>query len=466
MNLPRSPRSKLFRTSSFRLTLLYAGLTASSFLLLFAVIYWSTTAFMQEQIDTTVTNEIKELRSASAADDLDSLRRAVQASAAQSSAFFYLLQDRDGRVLAGDLPSLSPVTGVREWIGPNRLQTQPGTDIRGRGVDAEGGAYLLVALNAHQLHEMKESVSRSFLWGFGAAMLLALVGGAAMSLSVMRRIEAVSQTSRDIIRGDLQRRIPLSGSGDEFDHLAASLNAMLDRIGVLMEGLRQVSTDIAHDLRTPLTRLRQRLELAREIPPDPAQQQAVQLHASLGTTLTDIDAILETFSALLRIAQIESGTRKASFNRVDLSELLHTVAEVYQPALDEKSQSLRDEIAPNLALYGDRELLTQMFANLMENATRHCPIGSRIGLRAERHGSGVEVTIDDNGAGIPEALRDKVLQRFVRLDASRSTPGNGLGLSMALAVAMLHDARLTLSDNHPGLHVSVVFDQSSESSAA
>ncbi len=447
MNLPR-----LVRTSSFRLTLLYAGLTGLSFLLLFAVIYWSTTEFMQKQIDTTVKAEIKEVRNGATDGSLQSLRRVVQAFTEQSPGFFYLLQDRAGNVLAGNLPRLEPIVDVRDWTGVNRLPGFRDIDIRGLGLAAPEGAYLFVGMNAHQVHEMHESVTRSFLWGFGAAMLLALIGGAAMSLSVLRRIEGVSQTSRDIVGGDLQRRIPLNGSGDEFDHLAGSVNAMLDRIQVLMDGLRQVSTDIAHDLRTPLTRLRQRLELAQERPTDTAA-----LQATLGASLSGIDAILQTFSALLRIAQVESGARKASFTRIDLSELLHTIAEVYQPAFEEKSQTLRERITPDLTVSGDRELLTQLFANLVENATRHCPSGAHVGLIATPGANGVSVAVSDNGPGIPADMREKVLQRFVRLDASRSTPGNGLGLSMAAAVVALHDAQLHMGDNVPGLRITILF---------
>ena len=447
MNLRR-----LVRTSSFRLTLLYAVFTGASFLLLFAVIFWSTTRFMQHQIDITVEAEIKEVRTAAGDGSLASLSRAIESSTKQAGGFFYLLQDRAGKVLAGDLPPLDPVIGIREWVEPNRLAHFRKIDIRGRGEATDGGGYLFVGTNAHEVHELRESVAQSFLWGLGAATLLVLLGGALMSASVLRRIEAVSRTSRDIVAGDLQRRIPLNGSGDEFDHLADSLNAMLDRIGVLMEGLRQVSTDIAHDLRTPLTRLRQRLELAQQRPAD-----ANALHATLDATLTDIDAILQTFGALLRIAQIESGARKASFRTVDLSELLHTVGEIYQPSIEEKSQSLREDIATGLSVNGDRELLTQLFANLMENASRHCDDGAHIGLSARRVGNAIEVVVADDGRGIPADMREKVLQRFVRLDASRTTPGNGLGLSMAYAVAMLHDAELELEDNEPGLRVRVRF---------
>lgn len=447
MNLRR-----LVRTSAFRLTLLYAVFTGASFLVLFAVIFWSTTRFMQHQIDITVAAEIHEVRTAASNGSTEGLRRSIESSTKQAGGFYYLLQDRSGKSVAGDLPPLEPIVGVREWVEPNRLPQFRKTDIRGRGEATEDGGYLFVGTNAHEVHELRESVAQSFLWGLGAAMLLVLGGGALMSASVLRRIEAVSQTSRDIVAGDLQRRIPLNGSGDEFDHLAASLNAMLDRIGVLMEGLRQVSTDIAHDLRTPLTRLRQRLELAQQRPLD-----AAALHATLGATLNDVDAILQTFGALLRIAQIESGARKASFRAVDLSELLRTVAEIYQSAVEEKSQTLSEDIPANLCVHGDRELLTQLFANLVENATRHCDAGARIELAARLTPASIDVIVADNGPGIPAGMREKVLQRFVRLDASRTTPGNGLGLALAHAVAMLHDADLVLGDNAPGLRICVHF---------
>jgi signal transduction histidine kinase len=297
---------------------------------------------------------------------------------------------------------------------------------------------------------MEEMLSRSFLMGAAVAMLLALAGGAIMSVGLLRRIESVSQTSRDIVKGDLQRRVPVRDSGDEFDHLAVSLNAMLDRIQTLMEELRQVTTDIAHDLRTPLTRLRQRLELAQRPNVDSGTLRTV-----LDATRHDIDGILEIFSALLRIAQIESGARKAGFKEVNVSDLLRTVLEVYRPALEEKGQLLRETIEDGLTIQGDRELLMQLFANLLENATRHSPSGAHVACVAQRRSDTVQVSVADNGPGIPEALRGKVLQRFFRLETSRTTLGSGLGLSLAAAVATLHDAKLELSDSSPGLRVTV-----------
>jgi signal transduction histidine kinase len=441
---------KLFRTSSFRLTLLYAGLTGASFLLLFGVVSWSTTRFMDRQIDATVASELSEIQADAQDSGPEHLRGVVQSMIGRVPGYYYLLQDTSGTVLAGNLPATDPVPGVREWQGSAKHPQSDYSGIRGCGVMLAGGAYLFVGLSTHQLHEMREMVERSFLSGLGLAILLALGGGAAMSLGVLRKIEAVSQTSRDIVGGDLQRRIPVRGSGDEFDHLATSLNVMLDRIQALMEGLRQVSTDIAHDLRTPLTRLRQRLELAQRRGGDEQAFDAV-----LEATLRDIDSILETFGALLRIAQIESGARKAGFARVDLSELLRTVIEVYQPALEEKGQTLGGNIGPDLQVRGDRELLTQLFANLLENAIRHCPAGAHVEVNARRRGSRVEVAVADNGPGIPAELRSKVLQRFFRLETSRTTPGNGLGLSLVAAVAALHETQIELIDNAPGLRAVV-----------
>jgi signal transduction histidine kinase len=312
------------------------------------------------------------------------------------------------------------------------------------------GDYLFVALNVYELHEMQEVIERGFFWGGAATLLMAMAGGGAVSVRVLGRVEALSRASREIVAGNLQRRLPLTGSADEFDHLATSLNTMLDRIQALMDGMRQVSTDIAHDLRTPLSRLRHRIELALRKAADPDS-----LRAALESTIVDVDAVLDTFSALLRIAQIETHARQAGFSRIDLTDILATVVEVYLPFAEERSQHLTAAIAPGMSIEGDRELLLQLFANLMENAIRHAPQGAHIGLVASPQGESVEVSITDDGPGIPAEMRERVFQRFVRLEASRTTPGNGLGLSLAAAVAALHGAKITLGDNAPGLAATV-----------
>jgi signal transduction histidine kinase len=428
---------------------MYAALTGVSFLLLFGVVFWATTSFMDRQIDTAVSSEIAEILAEPESSTPGGLQAMIQGLITRSSDFYYLLQDPSGRVLAGSLPATQPVVGIREWGGQASHKQNPFSALRGRGVAVPEG-YLFVGSSTLQLHEMEEMLLRSFLLGAAVAMVLALAGGAIVSAGLLRRVESVSQTSRDIVKGDLQRRVLVRDGGDEFDHLAVSLNAMLDRIQTLMEELRQVTTDIAHDLRTPLTRLRQRLELAQRPNVDSGTLRTV-----LDATRHDIDGILEIFSALLRIAQIESGARKAGFKEVNVSDLLRTVLEVYRPALEEKGQLLRETIEDGLTIQGDRELLMQLFANLLENATRHSPSGAHVACVAQRRSDTVQVSVADNGPGIPEALRGKVLQRFFRLETSRTTLGSGLGLSLAAAVATLHDAKLELSDSSPGLRVTV-----------
>jgi len=439
------------------LTVLYGVPTLVGYLLLFGIVFWSTRHFMERQIDASVDGELAEIRAAAPADTVPELRDVVASLIVRSPDFFYLLQDADGSVVAGNLPAMQPLPGVRQWTGS---RGHGSIGIRGQGRLGANGAYLFVGLNTRQLHEMEEAVVHAFLWGLALAMLLALAGGTATSFWILRRIEAVSETSREIVRGDLKRRIPELGTRDEFDHLAGSLNAMLDRIQALMDGLRQVSNDIAHDLRTPLTRLRQRLELARHPADSPGRGDHV-----IEPAIRDVDAILETFAALLRIAQIESGTRKAGFTRVDLAEVLRTVIELYQSALDAEGRTL-DEAGRTLHLQidadpwvrGDRELLTQLFANLVDNALRHSGPDTRIALAVRREGARLAVSVADDGPGIPAEFRDKVLNRFFRLEHSRSTPGSGLGLSLANAIAALHESELALHDKQPGLRVTVLLE--------
>jgi signal transduction histidine kinase len=461
-------QSSIFRTSSFRHALLYAALTGFCFLVLFGVIFWSTAHFMRHQIDDSVSSEIDEIRADSRAGGAAGMAAVVQGLARHSSGFVYLLQDASGAVLAGNLPGIDPVVGAREWAeardSPKGLSIgspngSPNASsyaaIRGRGL-LVGGNYLFVGWSTLQLRAMEDMIVSAFLWGLAASLALALAGGVVTSGRLLRRIESVSETSRNIIDGDLQRRVPVTKTADEFDHLAGSINAMLDRIQSLMDGLRQVTTDIAHDMRTPLTRLRQRLETAQHSPLN-----AAQLRDMLAATVVEIDAILEVFGALLRIAQIDSGARRAAFRVVPLGDVLHTALELYRPAVEEKIQTLDEAVGANLMVLGDRDLLLQLFANLLENAVRHSPAGARLGLTALQTAATIDVSVTDDGPGIPSEQRARVLQRFYRLETSRTTPGSGLGLSLSLAIVNLHEATLTLADNRPGLRVTVSLPVSS-----
>jgi len=434
--------------------MLYAGLFVVSVTILFGVVFWSAAQTMARQIDQTVSDELAEVRASASSGDILALQSAVTEFAARSPGLRYLLQDDAGHVLAGDLPPIDAVPGARLLSRPD--VGKPAGAIRGRGVAVPGG-YLFVGANDHELGEMEEAVVRAFGVSLVVTVMLALAGGAMMSLSVLRRVEALGRTSRDIMAGDLALRLPLRGVEDEFDQLATSLNAMLDRIQALMAGLQQVSSDIAHDLRTPLTRVRQRLELARR-----RADTVDALHTALDGSIGDVDAILRTFAALLRIAQVEAGTRRSGFVELDLSALLGELVEIYQPVAEERGQILTGSVEGPLTMRGDRELILQMFANLIENAMRHTPPRTRIAVtRIAVVGGPATIAVEDDGPGIPAASRAQVFARFHRLEASRTTPGDGLGLSMVAAVAQLHGASVTLQDAGPGLRVAVTFAESS-----
>jgi signal transduction histidine kinase len=266
-----------------------------------------------------------------------------------------------------------------------------------------------------------------------------------MTRNMLARVEAVNRTSERIIHGDLTQRVPLTGSGDEFDQLAANLNAMLDRIERLMLGMRQVADNIAHDLRTPLARLRARLEVTLLERPD-----ATRYGDALRETIAEADTLLGTFNALLTIAEAEAGSRREAMAVVDLAEIARSVAELYEPVADDKGIALTVDGAPTIPVHGDRHLLSQAIANLLDNALKYTPAGA-ITLRARQTGETARVEVADSGPGVPADRRDAVFDRFVRLEGSRSTPGNGLGLSLVRAVARLHGGDAWLEDNDPGL---------------
>ena len=366
---------RILRTSSFRLTLLCAGLFIASVLILFGVTYWAASVYMSTSLDAAVDSDITELADTLQVGGEAALAALVKERVRQTphGPMFYLLQDAKGEVVAGNL--LPFHGGEGRFDLKVRSSDAPRMTVHAHRIALPDGGYLMVAVNSLPRRKMQKLI----LWVFGcsAAISLALAfgGGALMSVNLLRRVETISRAARDIMAGDFSRRIPVRGTGDEFDHLVASLNAMLERNEAAMESVRQVSNDIAHDLRTPLTRLRQRLELAQR-----RARSVEEWRRAAERCISDMDAILETFGGLLRIAQIESGMPTRRFTKVDLSELLRTVIEVYQPMAEEKGQSFTADIASELTVRGDRELLTQMIANIIENAMKHSPTGAAIGL--------------------------------------------------------------------------------------
>ena len=437
-------RPRLARTSSFRLVLLYTGLFTVSVLVLLVMVLWWGSAYVTQQTDEMVSDEIGDVQAAAAKAGSGGLRVAVTDFSRQAgSRDRYLLEDSTGKVLAGNMPHIPPVPGAITWYPTNSiLNFWPlASGVRGAGIRTADGDFLFVGLSTFALNEMRETVTQGFLSVIGATLLLAVAGGVVMSLGSLRRVEEIGRAGQEIVATDLSRRIAVRGTGDEFDRLALSLNAMLDRIQALMEGLNQVSSDIAHDLRTPLTRLRQRLELAYRRENDAgAWRQALE-----GAT-RDVDAILETFAALLRIAQIESCSQGIEFTCVDLSALMEELVEFYSPLAEEHRHTLHGMVEPQLCITGDSELLTQAFSNLIENAIRHSDAGA-VTVAAWRLGDATLIEIKDPGPGIPQEFRGKVFQRFFRLERSRTTPGTGLGLSLVAAIALMHRAEVAFLDN-------------------
>jgi signal transduction histidine kinase len=315
------------------------------------------------------------------------------------------------------------------------------------------GYKLLVGDDEERIEALDGAVLRGFGMALAGVVILGVLGGFALSGDVHRRLAAISGTAEAIIDGDLARRVPVRGSDDDLDRLALTFNRMLDRIAALMESVKQVSNDIAHDLRTPLTRLRQKLEAGLAAPGERAL--ALALEGALG----DLDSILETFAALLRIAQIESGARRAAFRTCDLAVLAQTVTEAFAPSAEDQQQSLTLVVEARAVVDGDAELLTQMLVNLVENALRHAGPQARITVKVARQGRAAALSVTDDGPGVPETESERLFDRFYRLERSRSTPGSGLGLALVAAVAKLHGAEVSLIPGKPGLEARVTFPE-------
>lgn len=449
--------SRLIRATPFRLALLYAALFAGSVVCLFAIVYWTLTTFAQSQFQDSILAETQALVRVGEAGGSDRVADLITQRLTRSGSrpFDYLLVDASGRRLAGNLRTTDAKIGWGELENAERQSDghdeQEGTAVA-YGTKLPQGAMLVVARQAEPFFELRESIMAAFLVGGAVTILLALVGGVVLSGAFVRRIEEVNRAAAHIMRGNLSERIPERGSDDEFDRLVRNLNAMLDRNEKLMAGLRQVSSDIAHDLRTPLARLRQGLEAARGEP-----QPVEAYEAALAQAISQSDEILAIFQALLRISQIEAGVQREGFAELDLSAIFTKIVEAYTAVAEDGGRTLCANIAPAVTLRGDAELLTQMLANLVENAVRHTPAGTRIEVALAATERGAVGSVADNGPGIPVRAQEKVLQRFYRLEESRTTPGSGLGLALVAAVAELHGIALKLEDNRPGLRVTLDF---------
>lgn len=359
----------------------------------------------------------------------------------------YLVQSPAGARLAGDLPMVGTRRG---WMQLTALDPDGPKPVLAYVEQLPDGAVVAIGDDLRRVRRADDAVLRAFALSIAVTILLGGAGGIWLSRMFLHRVDAMTRAAEAIIDGDLNQRIPLRGTADDLDRLAETLNRMLDRIDKLLTSVREASNNIAHDLRTPLSRLRQHLEDARG-----RSQSATDHEHALASAKAEVDALLGTFAALLRIAEVEAGAQRAAFCRVDLSSVVETVAEAFTLPAEDEGHRLIAKVAPGITVHGDRELLTQMLVNLVENALRHTPPGTEVQVSLHRQGRQAVLTVADDGPGIPEAEHAQVLRRFHRLDRSRTTPGSGLGLSLVAAVAELHGAILHLEDARPGLQVSV-----------
>lgn len=434
----------MFRSATLRLTALYTAGFALAVVGLGAVILLSMRARLTEMFDAGIRSEAVALSQEYRTEGLQAVIHAVRDRDETPGHLNYGLEGPGAQALAGRLAGRGLPVG---WS-----QLKSGRErIRVLGVELPDGHRLLVGDDVARAAALDWTVLTAFAAALLGVVLLGTAAGYALSRSVQRRMSAISGAVEAIIDGDLGRRLPVRGDGDDLDRMAVSFNRMLDRISVLMESLRQVSSDVAHDLRTPLHRLRAHLEAGLQV--DDAAARAEAIERAQG----ELDAILETFTALLRIAQVEGGERRAAFRPTDLGELAARVVEAFAPSAEEDGRALALGACCAAPIEGDPELLTQMLVNLVENALRHTPPGAQVRISVEREGEAAKLSVVDDGPGVPPQERAKVFDRFYRLEASRTTPGSGLGLALVAAVARLHGARVQLDDACPGLEASVRF---------
>jgi signal transduction histidine kinase len=438
----------IHRSGAVRIAVLFLGLFACTVVAAFAMTYM----LVREEIMAHLRSNIVAGAEAIATRLLHEPPDIVFSSSSRQRVA--ALFEPNGSLVLGE-PGLSPFIGWREIPADNvGLQEEP--ELRSATVLAygrrAGDRILVVGEGMDIVEDSREALTSGLAWSLAFVLMAGFAGAGMIAWRIDRRLGRTETALTAYASGEMSRRLPVTGSGDELDRVAISVNVVLDRLSALMETTRQITIDAAHDLKTPMTRLLHRLAEAEG-------NSVAEAKAVIRSAASDAKQIITTFDALLRIAEIEAGARRARFDLVDLSDVIETVADAYGPEAEQAGQRLETKIGPKLYITGDRELLTQAFADLVENAIRHAGRAATICLMAMSHAASVEAMVSDTGPGVPEADRERVLARFVRLEASRSTPGTGLGLTLVKAIADLHNARLELSDNGPGLRVAITFAQ-------
>lgn len=457
MPLTKALLAKTLRSSTFRLAILYVGLFSASVAGLFAYVYGSTAEYLRGRDDAGILAEERLLQSVFAAGGAPALAALVatrRGSAPDDD--LYLVADAGFRPLAGTLATWpAAARGPDGWVEfrmpDQRPQDGPPPLLRAITATLPDGSHLLVARNIERTRRFTGVIGRGIAVGVALFGALAAIAGISVTRRTVSRIEAINATSRAIMASGLGERIPLRDTRDEWDQLAANLNSMLDRIEELVRGVKQVSDNIAHDLRTPLMRMRGRLEVALRRP------RGEDDTVLLTRTVAELDDVLKTFASLLRISSVEARERKSGFAPVDLGKLCAEVADLFDAAAEERGGRVRFAGEQGVFVWGDRDLLFEALSNLVDNAVKHGGGEIEVRLAPSADRAATVLAVSDRGPGVPAGEQKRVFERFYRLERSRSTGGNGLGLSLVKAVAQLHGAGIALLDNEPGLKVELSF---------
>jgi signal transduction histidine kinase len=444
----------IFQTSTFRLAAIYLVVFALSVASILGYVYYNTISLLERQTEETIRAEVLALADQYRIRGLTGIVDVVNRRSKESRDGVYLLADSARNHIAGNLTQVPKADLEDEtWIdfpitvGNGADQAQH--TARVYHVELAGDYELLVGRDVQELRQFRELIQTTLFGALGMSLVLGLGGGYVMSRNFLRRVDAITQSSHIVMAGDLSGRMPITGSGDELDRLAGSLNEMLSQIERLMVGMKDVTSNVAHDLKTPLTRMKARVEAALR------SDNKADYRGALRQTIEECDGLLRTFNALLSIAQAESGQQRQALERLDINEILRDVVELYEPISEESGGTLTLQAEEGLQLNGNRQLIAQAVSNLIDNAMKYGEgekqTAAQILVQGKVENNMIEISVADQGTGIPAKDRDRVRDRFVRLDESRSKPGNGLGLSLVASVMTLHGGKLSLEDNTPGL---------------
>jgi len=466
LDIKSSNRIKsLLHTTAIRLSLKYSLIYIFIFGVIFLFLYWFINSFVQAQIKASLTQESKKIESIYRAKGIGAIKKYITTHRQYSGEDhrFYLLIDKNGKPQAGNL---------KKW--PSEVETDesitnvwiPEKEIVGSIKDGDGywpviainfknGYRMLIAQGTKGTEDLRETMFAIMALIFGIIVVLIIVLGFSLGKNVLWHIENINKTYNAIMNGDLSIRIKTSSKDDEFDMIANQINKMLDKIEQLVTEAKQITNNIAHDLRKPLNRLRNRLEISI------IDKNRHDCNKILEKTVADIDDIIKTFNAILEIAQAESAAAKKAWSNVNISGITSEVAELYRPLAEDKSIELNVNIAEEITIEGNSRLITQSIGNILDNAIKYTPKNGTIDVCLKESEKSIEISVSDSGPGVSSKDYKRITKRFVRLDSSRHTPGNGLGLSLVEAAAKLHDADLVFADNRPGLSVRLIFKKPS-----